>query len=389
MNGDSSSSPGLKDGPGSGEVVSSPAGSSSAQPPGGTHSSQALDGSSQPSEKAHEQSSLSESSASPLSQPPSTQKAKKDTTTTTTTTTTPSSPEEKYNPNNPGVRRILSEYRELQKERKQAAKQTTPLEYAACPLETDIFEWHFAIRGPKGTPFEGGIYHGRIILPSEYPFKPPAFLLLTPNGRFETNVKVCLTISQHHPEHWQPSWSVRTALVALVAFLPTPADGAVGSLEWSAEERKNCAAASRRGPPEWGGEARREVMQQLHAQLLQGEKLEVCETQTPPPPSPIATTLPPPAVAAQRPQPPPPPPSPQPPSPTPTTSPPPATPAAPALAPAPAPAPQPPPPRQTATPSQQDQEPGGIVMAILGTIISVVFVTFAVRVLMADADGDL
>jgi hypothetical protein len=28
-----------------------------------------------------------------------------------------------------------------------------------------------------------------------------------PNGRFETQTKICLSISQHHPEHWQPSWS--------------------------------------------------------------------------------------------------------------------------------------------------------------------------------------
>lgn len=28
-----------------------------------------------------------------------------------------------------------------------------------------------------------------------------------PNGRFETQTKICLSISNHHPEHWQPSWS--------------------------------------------------------------------------------------------------------------------------------------------------------------------------------------
>lgn len=77
---------------------------------------------------------------------------------------------------------------------------------------------------------QGGIYHGRILLPPEYPFKPPSFLMLSPTGRFETNVKICLSISSHHPEHWQPSWSVRTALTALIAFFPTPGNGAIGSL---------------------------------------------------------------------------------------------------------------------------------------------------------------
>lgn len=30
---------------------------------------------------------------------------------------------------------------------------------------------------------------------------------LKPNGRFEVNKKICLSISGHHPETWQPSWS--------------------------------------------------------------------------------------------------------------------------------------------------------------------------------------
>lgn len=45
--------------------------------------------------------------------------------------------------------------------------------------QENIFEWQFAIRGPRDSEFEGGIYHGRIQLPAEYPFKPPSFMLLT------------------------------------------------------------------------------------------------------------------------------------------------------------------------------------------------------------------
>jgi ubiquitin-conjugating enzyme E2 J1 len=50
--------------------------------------------------------------------------------------------------------------------------------------------------------------------------------------------KLCLSISQHHPEHWQPSWSVRTALMALIAFMPSAPDGAIGGLNYPAEERR-------------------------------------------------------------------------------------------------------------------------------------------------------
>lgn len=41
------------------------------------------------------------------------------------------------------------------------------------------------------------------------------YLLLQPNGRFETQTKICLSISQHHPEHWQPSWSGMYLMVGL------------------------------------------------------------------------------------------------------------------------------------------------------------------------------
>jgi len=51
-------------------------------------------------------------------------------------------------------------------------------------------EWHCTLRGPTGTEFEGGLYHFRILLPAEYPFRPPSLMMLTPNGRFELNTKV-------------------------------------------------------------------------------------------------------------------------------------------------------------------------------------------------------
>lgn len=46
-------------------------------------------------------------------------------------------------------------------------------------LQDNLFEWHFTVRGPPDTEFEGGRYHGRIILPPEYPMKPPSIMLLT------------------------------------------------------------------------------------------------------------------------------------------------------------------------------------------------------------------
>lgn len=73
-----------------------------------------------------------------------------------------------------------------------------PPNITALPLKKNILEWffqslkclifrHYAITGPKGSPYEGGIYHGKIVFPTEYPMKPPSIYMITPSGRFETN----------------------------------------------------------------------------------------------------------------------------------------------------------------------------------------------------------
>ncbi|KAF5737051.1 putative non-canonical ubiquitin conjugating enzyme [Tripterygium wilfordii] len=168
--------------------------------------------------------------------------------------------EDKYNLKNPAVKRILQEVKEMQSDPSD--------DFMSLPLEENIFEWQFAVRGASGTEFEGGIYHGRIQLPSEYPFKPPSFMLLTPNGRFETNFKICLSISNHHPEHWQPSWSVRTALVALIAFMPTDPNGALGSLNYSQEERRALGVKSREAAPRYGTPERQKLIDEIHEYML-------------------------------------------------------------------------------------------------------------------------
>jgi len=81
-------------------------------------------------------------------------------------------------------------------------------------------------------------------LPPEYPFKPPNIVFMTPSGRFECGVKVCLSFSAHHPELWQPAWGIRLILEAIISFLPTPADGAIGALDWTSGERKKLAKES-------------------------------------------------------------------------------------------------------------------------------------------------
>ena len=72
---------------------------------------------------------------------------------------------------------------------------------------------------PFSTPYYNGIYHGMLKFPKEYPFQPPSILMFTPNGRFLTNKRLCLSMSDYHPEKWNPAWGVGTILVGLLSFM--------------------------------------------------------------------------------------------------------------------------------------------------------------------------
>jgi hypothetical protein len=62
------------------------------------------------------------------------------------------------NTRNPAIKRLMREAAELENEHNS--------DFSAAPCDDNIFEWHFTIRGAAGTEFEGGRYHGRILLPS-------------------------------------------------------------------------------------------------------------------------------------------------------------------------------------------------------------------------------
>ena len=118
-------------------------------------------------------------------------------------------------------------------------------DFVANPIKDDMFCWHFTIRGPPDTEFEGGLYHGVIKLPMSYPNRPPNIMFLTPNGRFDINMDVCLSMTKYHKEEWQAAWTIRSMLEAIIAFFPIREDhDAIGALESSVESRKYYAKQS-------------------------------------------------------------------------------------------------------------------------------------------------
>jgi len=97
-------------------------------------------------------------------------------------------------------------------------KEPPPFVWAA-PDEKNILTWNFLIRGPPDSPFAGGEYHGVLLFPSEYPFKPPGIKMFTPSGRFQPDRKICFSMSDFHPGSWNPAWSVATILTGLLSFM--------------------------------------------------------------------------------------------------------------------------------------------------------------------------
>jgi len=113
----------------------------------------------------------------------------------------------------------------------------------AEPDESNILKWHYAIRGPTETPYQGGVYVGKLVFPSEYPMKAPSVYMLTPSGRFQTSTKICMSMSDFHPESWNPLWTVATILQGIQSFMAGD-DLTTGGLEASEADRKTLAGRS-------------------------------------------------------------------------------------------------------------------------------------------------
>lgn len=133
------------------------------------------------------------------------------------------------------IPRLQQDYINLNKE---------PVPYIrAEPLPSDMLEWHYVIQGPEDTPYLGGYYHGTLIFNQQYPFKPPSIYMSTPNGRFEVNRRLCLSISDFHPDQWNPAWCVETILTGLLSFM-LESSPAVGTIQTHHHEKVRFARQS-------------------------------------------------------------------------------------------------------------------------------------------------
>ncbi len=78
------------------------------------------------------------------------------------------------------------------------------------------------IRGPAGTPYEGGVFEIDIRIPKSYPFTPPNCKFSTkiwhPNISSQTGV-ICLDILK---EQWAAAITIGSVLLSIQTFLSSP-----------------------------------------------------------------------------------------------------------------------------------------------------------------------
>lgn len=135
------------------------------------------------------------------------------------------------------ARRLAREYRSME--------ESPPPYIIARPEEENILEWHYVIQGPPGTPYAHGQYHGTLTFPSDYPYRPPAIRMITPSGRFKEGARLCLSMSDYHPDLWNPGWSVSTILNGLLSFM-TGEEATTGSVVATTQQRRLLASRSAR-----------------------------------------------------------------------------------------------------------------------------------------------
>jgi len=134
------------------------------------------------------------------------------------------------------TKRLRKEYQNINRD--------PPPNIIARPNMANILEWHYVIFGPKGSVYEGGVYHGKIKFPQEYPHKPPSILMITPSGRFQINTRLCLSMSDFHPETWNPMWSVSSILTGLLSFMLETKE-THGSISTSEADKRKLARYSK------------------------------------------------------------------------------------------------------------------------------------------------
>lgn len=113
----------------------------------------------------------------------------------------------------------------LMKDLKEIEENTIPtVGVTARPTDKDIFTWRGNLRGPEGTPYNGGVFHIEIKFTELYPTEPPTIRLMTPLTHPNVfGTSICLdmlsTTDRVLYQGWTSGYTVQSVLIQLQSFL--------------------------------------------------------------------------------------------------------------------------------------------------------------------------
>ena len=133
-------------------------------------------------------------------------------------------------------KRIQKEYDELK---------LNPLPNIKIAYDTNnLLDWYCMIYDLNEEEYKNGQYIFNIKMSPNYPFDPPEFYFLTPNGRFDIDKKLCFSNSSYHKESWSPLWTIKTIILGFLSFFLEKKSSGIGHLAASIDEKKIFAEKS-------------------------------------------------------------------------------------------------------------------------------------------------
>lgn len=124
--------------------------------------------------------------------------------------------------------------RRVRKEHEELMRNPLPNVYVALSPD-DHLSWYCLIHDLGEPQYAGGEYIFQIRLSPRYPFEPPDYYMLTPNGRFDVTKKLCFSNSSMHAESWSPLWTIRTMIMGFLSFFLETTSTGYGHLNTTPE----------------------------------------------------------------------------------------------------------------------------------------------------------
>ena len=95
----------------------------------------------------------------------------------------------------------------------------------AWPKDDQMNVIEAQIKGPEGTPFEGGVWTLNLSVPERYPFEPPKVHFVTPiyHPNIDSGGRICLDTLKMPPKgSWRPAVNLSTLLTTIRLLIATP-----------------------------------------------------------------------------------------------------------------------------------------------------------------------